>query len=153
MSEIHDRANACIRNHTGIAMAAAVIPIPVADVGAITAVEIDMLRGLTKIYGLKWSENLGKQAVGIGAAIAIGTGVWASVVKIVPGVGSLIGGAIQMTIAGSVCFALGKAYQTHLESGGEVIDEESFKKAIKDHLAEGKRIAKEMKQDVKDGKY
>ena len=48
MSEIHDRANACIRNHTGIAMAAAVIPIPVADVGAITAVEIDMLRGLTK---------------------------------------------------------------------------------------------------------
>ena len=153
MSEIHDRANAIIRNHTGIAMAAAIIPIPVADIGAITAVEIDMLRALTKIYGLNWSENLGKQAVGIGAACIIGPGLWGAAVKFIPGLGAIIGGAIQMTIAGSVCFALGKAYQEHLESGGEVIDKTTFTKALKAHLDEGKKVANSMKKEVKDGKY
>ena len=99
MSCITDRANATIRNHTAFAMAAAIIPVPIADIGAITAVEIDMLRALTKIYGLKWSDNIGKQAVCIAAAATTGTLVWASVVKFLPGLGTVVGGAIQMIIA------------------------------------------------------
>jgi uncharacterized protein (DUF697 family) len=153
MSKITERANATIRNHTGFAMAAAVVPIPFADVGAITAVEIDMLRSLTKIYGLTWSENLGKQAVGTAAAVMIGTGIWGSVVKFIPGLGSVVGGLIQMSIAGSVCYALGIAYKTHLDTGGDVFDKTKFEKDIKDHLSEGKNYANSIKHDVKNGKY
>ena len=153
MSELTKRANNSIRNHTGFAMAAAIVPVPVADVGAITLVEIDMLRALTKIYGLKWSENIGKQAIGIAAAVTIGTTIWASAAKFIPGLGTVVGGAIQMGIAGSVCWALGKAYQKHLESGGEVFDKKSFEEELRAHVKEGKKVAKELKKDAKSGKY
>lgn len=128
-------------------MAAAIIPVPIADLGAIAAVEIDMLRALTKIYGLKWNENFGKKALGIAAATTVGTGLWASLGKFIPGLGSIVGGAAQMTIAGSVCWALGKVFQKHLESGGEVFDADTFKSELKDHIAEGKRVAKEIRDE------
>lgn len=153
MSRLTQRADSCIRNHTGFAMAAAVVPVPVADIGAITAVEIDMLRALTKIYGLKWTDQLGKQALGIAAAATGGTAIWASIAKLVPGLGTAVGGAIQMTVAGSVCYALGKAYQTHLETGGEVIDPDTFKQQMKDHMAEGREFADVLDDDVRQGKY
>ena len=153
MSAISGRANSTIRNHTGFAMAAAVVPVPVADIGAITAVEIDMLRALTKIYGLNWSDGLGKQAVGIAAAATVGTGIWASICKFIPGIGSYVGGAIEMSIAGSVCFALGKTYQKHLESGGEVFDKATFEAEMKEHMKEGKKVANNLKKDVRSGKF
>lgn len=153
MSDITSRADSTIRNHTGFAMAAAVIPVPIADLGAITLVETDMLRALTKIYGLKWSDGFGKQAVGIAAAVTIGTGIWASVLKFIPGMGTMFGGTIQMTIAGTVCYALGKAYQKHLETGGEVFDKETFEAEMKGHMKEGKKVAKDLKDDVKKGEH
>lgn len=148
MSKITKRANAVIRNHTLFAMAAAIVPVPVADIGAITAVEIDMLRALTKVYGLKWSENIGKQAVGIAAAATVGSGIWASALKAIPGLGTLLGGAVQMTIAGTVCYALGVTYQTHLETGGELFDKEKFVAEMKKHLEEGKTVADDLKKHV-----
>ncbi len=153
MSDITERADASIRNHVGFAMTAAIVPVPVADIGAITAVEIDMLRALTKIYGLDWKEGLALKAVGIAAAIAVGTGIWASALKILPGIGTVAGGAIQMGIAGTVCYALGKTYQQHLESGGEVFNAETFKAEMKEHMKNGKKVVQEMKDDVKKGNY
>jgi len=153
MSEITQRANSSIRNHTLFAMTAAVVPVPVADIGAITAVEIDMIRALTKIYGLKWNENIGKQAVGIAAAATTGSGIWASLIKIFPGIGTVVGGAIQMTIAGAVCYAVGKAYQKHLETGGEVFNKDTFEEEMKKHIKEGKKVAKELKKGIKEVKY
>ncbi|MBP7562293.1 MAG: DUF697 domain-containing protein [Candidatus Cloacimonetes bacterium] len=153
MSYLHEKSNACIRNHTGFAMAAAVIPVPVADIGAITAVEIDMMRALTKIYGLNWSENIGKQALGIASAAMAGTGIWGSLIKFMPGVGSIVGGMIQMSVAGTVCYALGKTYQLHLETGGEVFNPEVFATKMKEYIKEGKNIVKELKKNVKNGEY
>lgn len=153
MSEITKRGNATIRNHTAFAMAAAIIPVPFADIGAITAVEIDMIRALTKIYGLKWNDNLGKQAVGVAAAVTVGTGAWAAALKFIPGIGTVVGGSIQMTIAGSVCYALGKTYQKHIESGGEVFDKATFEEELRDHIKEGKNVAESLKKDVLKGKY
>ena len=147
------KADDCIRTHTGLAMAAAVIPVPVADVGAITLIEMDMLRALTKMYGREWADNIGKQALGLGAAIGAGTAMWASAVKLVPGLGTVVGGAIQMGIAGTVCYALGKTYQAFLESGAEEINEEEFRRNFSKFRDEGKRVTEDMKQDVKDGKY
>ena len=143
-TSLHERSDACIRNHVIAAMAAAVIPVPVADMGAITMVELDMLRALTAIFGRKWSDNLGKQAVGLAGAAVTGHLVWsglASGLKFLPGIGSAVGGALQMTVAGAVCFALGKAYQKHLESGGETIDEEAFRKSVNENYKEGKHAA------------
>lgn len=148
LSPITDRANRCIRNHVGFAMTAAVIPVPMADVTAITAVEGDMLRALNKIYGRKWLDGKGKQILGILAAATVGPAAWASFAKVVPGVGTVVGGGAQMVLAGSLCFALGKAYQGHLESGGEVFDADTFKEEMKRHMKEGKRVARSMKKDV-----
>jgi len=133
-------------------MAAAVIPIPVADIGAISAVELDMMRSLGNIYGLAWHEGIGKKALGIGGAAMTGQAIW-SAVKLIPGLGTVVGGIGQMIVAGTVCYALGKAYQAYLESGGGEFDHDSFSADLDSFKDEGRRVANELKDDVRAGKF
>jgi hypothetical protein len=46
------QANTIVRNHTGWAMVAAFIPLPIVDSAALVGVELDILRALTKCYDL-----------------------------------------------------------------------------------------------------
>jgi len=152
-SEFSEEASKTIRKHTATAMATAMVPIPAADIAAITIVEINMIRELTRIYGHNWNDKLARQIIGIAAAAMVGGGLWASVLKFIPSLGTVSGSVIQMGIAGTVCYALGRAYQSHLESGEESFDKKEFEETMKQHLAEGKRIADELKEDVKKGMF
>lgn len=147
-SPITDRADRCIRKHVGYAMAAAVIPVPVADATAIGLVENSMLKSINKIYGRKWREGKLRQIMGIVGAKMVGPTAWASFAKAVPGIGTWVGGSAQMVLAGSICFALGKAYQGHIENGNEDVDADTFKEEMKRHMKEGKGVARSMKKDV-----
>jgi len=49
-------------------------------------------------------------ALGVGGATVIGKTIVANVLKLIPGAGSVTGGAISATTAGLITLALGKAY-------------------------------------------
>ena len=78
--------------------AAGLIPIPFVDMAAVGGVQLQMLRRLSEIYGVPFSENRGKSVLAsvAGAVIpastatttAVGVG---SLVKSLPGVGTAIG--------------------------------------------------------------
>ena len=150
--KMNEQANAIVRNHTGWAMAAAFIPLPLVDSAALVGVELDMLRALTKCCGLPWREHVGKQAVGVAVATTVGSTVWGSAAKLIPGAGWAAVGAVQMVIAGTVCYALGKAYHLSLEKGGE-FDVEEFRRTFKEYKKEGRKVARELLNDVRAGKY
>lgn len=152
MDDLTNKVEKTIKNHTGLAMGAAIIPLPVIDMVAISAVEWDMLRSINKLYGITWSEDIGKQIIAIAAAATIGTGIWGSILKLIPGIGAVAGGMIQMTLAGTICYALGYAYKTYTEKGG-VFDKEEFKKDMINNFKKAKKVVNDLKDDVINGKY
>lgn len=56
-------AETVIRNHVIWAMGTGFIPVPIADVFAATAVQMDMIRQLCRVYDLEFSETQGKAIV------------------------------------------------------------------------------------------
>jgi len=148
MEELSSKVEKTIRNHTGLAMGAAIVPVPVADVVAISAIELDMLRAISKIYGKDLRDDLGKQIIGIAVAATVGGGIWGAILKLIPGIGSAAGGAIQMTVAGTICYALGYAYKSYVESDG-VFDPEKFKAEMIYNMKSAKETVKKMKNEMK----
>lgn len=95
-------------------MAAAVVPIPFAEVAALAPVQGAMLLGISRAFGVEMERTqalqllsalLGGVAVTLGAAWVAG-----SVLKLVPGVGSLAGAAVNAAVAGAVTRTLGRTY-------------------------------------------
>ncbi|MCP4346392.1 MAG: DUF697 domain-containing protein [Desulfobacterales bacterium] len=146
-----DQGNKSVRNHMLVAMGVGVVPIPMVDVVGITGVQINMLRKLSKIYEIPFSEHKVKNIitpliVGGGGATPI---AWtlASLVKAVPVIGSTIGAISMPVTAGAITYAMGKVFLQHFASGGTFLtfDPEKVKAYYAEMLKEGKTVAAGMK--------
>lgn len=140
-AEKDQNVNDIIKNHVGYAASAGLIPIPGADLAAVTAVQLNMLRQLAKQYDVKFMESIGKTiitAVG-GSSIAR---IAASLVKIIPGVGTVVGEMSMAAMSAATTFALGKMFTRHFDNGGnfENFDIRSSKKVYEEELKNGKKV-------------
>ena len=109
--------------------AAGLIPLPVADIAAVAGVQLQMLRRLSKIYTVPFSENRGKSIIAslLGALIpastststAMGVG---SMVKGLPGIGTTIGVISMPVFSAAATFVIGKVFIQHFASGGTLLD-------------------------------
>lgn len=143
-----DHADTIIRNHVVWSMSAGFIPVLVADIFAVSAVQLDMIRQMCKVYDVDFSETQGKALVTslTGTTLArLGAG---SILKMVPGVGSVIGGATVSVFAGASTYALGEVFKKHFDSGGTILDFDParLKKYYKEKFEKGKKVAREMKK-------
>ena len=95
------RADRIIHSHTLWGMGAGAIPVPMVDILAVSAIQVDMLKQLAEAYGSDFTENMGKTFV---TALTGGTfaRIGASFIKAVPGVGTLVGGVSMSVFVGSV---------------------------------------------------
>jgi uncharacterized protein (DUF697 family) len=127
--------------------AAGLIPIPLVDMAAVGGVQLQMLRRLSEIYGVPFSENRGKSILAslAGAVIpastatttAVGVG---SLVKSFPGVGTAIGAVTMPVFSAGATYVIGKVFIQHFASGGTLLDfnppdYREFIKAQKEKLA------------------
>jgi uncharacterized protein (DUF697 family) len=104
---------------------AGLLPVPFVDLAAVGALQIQMLRQISRIYDVPFSENRGKAVVaGIaGTVIPLSTSVgMASVVKSVPIAGTAIGGLVTPALAMGATYAIGKVFIQHFASGGTLLD-------------------------------
>src|SRR5262250_3695704 len=109
--------------------AAGLIPIPLVDMAAVGGVQLQMLRRLSEIYGVPFSENRGKSIIAslAGAVIpastatttAVGVG---SLVKSFPGVGTAIGALTMPVFSAGATYVIGKVFIQHFASGGTLLD-------------------------------
>lgn len=146
-------ADTVIRNHVIWSMGAGLIPVLIADIFAVSALQLDMIRQMCKIYDVDFKETQGKAIVTslTSSTLArIGAG---SVIKLIPGVGSLIGGATVSVFAGATTYALGEVFKSHFSSGGTILDfdPDRLRKYYKEKFEKGKKVAKEMNQKAKAG--
>ena len=114
-------ADKIIRRHVLWSMGAGLMPVPLFDIAAVTAVQIDMLRQLADLYEVDHSQSSGKAFV---AALTGGTfaRIGASAVKVVPVVGTVVGGVSMSIMSGASTYAVGQVAISHFGSKAGLLD-------------------------------
>jgi uncharacterized protein (DUF697 family) len=105
--------------------AAGLVPVPLVDVAAVGGIQLQMLRRLSHVYGVPFSENLGKSMIASLAGCTIpassGMGV-ASALKMWPGLGTAVSVVTMPALSAAATYAIGKAFIQHFKSGGTFLD-------------------------------
>jgi uncharacterized protein (DUF697 family)/CRP-like cAMP-binding protein len=104
---------------------AGIIPVPFVDLAAVGGVQIQMLRRISKIYGVPFSENRGKSLIAslAGSMIPASSGMGvASALKSVPVVGTAVSGILMPAFSAGATYAIGMAFIQHFASGGTLLD-------------------------------
>jgi uncharacterized protein (DUF697 family) len=143
-------AESVIRNHMLLAMGVGFIPLPLMDVVAAGAVQLDMIRQLCKVYGVEFKENQGKAVVSaLTTSILTKMGV-RSALKLIPGIGTIIGGVALSVFNGASTYALGEVFKKHFDMGGTILDfdPERVRKTFKEKFEKGKKVAEDLKKET-----
>ncbi len=105
--------------------AAGLIPLPLLDVVTVAGVQLQMLRRLSEIYGVPFSENRGKSIIAsiAGSVIPASSTVGlASALKSIPGLGTAIGSAVMPLASAGATWVTGRVFIEHFASGGTLLD-------------------------------
>ncbi len=146
-------ADTIIRNHVIWSMGAGMIPILIADIFAVSALQLDMIRQLCRVYEVDFQETQGKAIVTSLTSSALARVGAGSVIKLLPGLGSFLGGATVSAFAGASTYALGEVFKKHFASGGTILDfdPDRLRKYYKEKFEKGKKVAKEWNKEAKKG--
>ena len=141
-------ANSLVNKHVLWALGGGLIPIPIVDFAAVTAIQMDMLSQLAKLYEVEYTEATGKKLV-VALTGTTFAKLGSSFIKIVPGIGTVLGGLSMSVLSGASTYAVGQVAIEHFESGGNLfnVDLESAKKMYKDAFEEGKEVASNLKKE------
>jgi|GEM_PF-3851775 len=147
-------ANSIIWKHTLRSTGIGVLPLPIVDMVGISIVNRAMVKELSLLYGIAFDEvktrsTIGALAGGVGA-VAVGGALVGSVVKIIPGVGSLLGATSVSISSGATTYALGRVFTDQFSQGISIKDMDLNKgiDMMKDMYAEGVDLVKEKVQTI-----
>lgn len=145
--EKHASAAEIVKNHVGFSLGAALIPMPAADLFAVSAVQLNMLRQLAKLYNVGFMDSLGKNVISAVAGSSAAR-LGASLVKAIPGVGTIVGELSMPLLSGASTYALGRVVANHLHAGGSLddLDLKSARNGYQSEIKNGKRVAEELTQ-------
>lgn len=141
-------AETIIRNHILFSMGAGVIPLPVVDIFAVSASQLDMIRQLCRVYDVDFSETQGKAIVSSLTTATLARLGAGSIAKLIPLVGSFVGSVTNAVLAGASTYALGQVFKMHFETGGTILDfdPKRLKKLYDEQFEKGKKVAEELKR-------
>ena len=129
---------------------AALIPVPVVDLAAMTAIQVKLVQELSELYDVPFSQGKAKKAVTILVA-GMSSATFASLGKLVPGLGYFGLVAPLSVINVSHTYAVGKIFAQHFQAGNNLDafvaadQKETFKSKLKD----GKEFARRTKEEFK----
>ena len=141
-------AETVIRHHVLLTMGAGFIPFPVLDILAVTAVQLDMVKQLCQVYDVDYSGMQGKAIVGALTSSTLTRTAARGMLKIIPGVGTVIGGVALTVTTGASTYALGEVFKQHFKNGGTILDFDTaqLKKAYAEQFEKGKKIAEKLRK-------
>jgi uncharacterized protein (DUF697 family) len=104
---------------------AGLVPVPVIDVIAVAGIQLQMLRRISQIYDVPFTENSGKAVLAslAGTMIPTTSGIGAaSMLKTVPIAGMLASAFVMPALSAGATYAIGKVFVQHFASGGTLLD-------------------------------
>ena len=119
-------------------------PIPFSDAAILAPIQVGMLVGISSVFGLGISgsflSTLVSSALGVSGTSLVGRAIASNLLKMIPGCGSLGGGAISAATAITLTAALGKAYTAVIENIFE---------ANPDSVPNAEEIAEKLKEQMR----
>lgn len=139
-------------------MGVGVTLLPFVNLAGVTALQLNMIRKLSQLYGVEFKENIAKKiltAVVASGASVLATGPVGMLALSIPVFGTAAAFATLPTLNGISTLAMGRMFVTHFERGGNFIDanmdsmKEDFKTAYQNSreqlgdMISGKKAAAE----------
>ena len=146
-------ANGIVKNHIIASIALGLVPVPLFDLAALTATQMSMLRNLSEHYGISFEESGSKalltSLVG-GSLPVLGAVGFSSLIKLIPGIGTLGGSASLSIVAGAVTYAIGQTFIMHFEKGGtfEDFDPKLAREFFQREVDNGKEFVRSMRDEL-----
>ncbi|QLQ31418.1 MAG: DUF697 domain-containing protein [Candidatus Thiothrix singaporensis] len=153
-SEVQEiTAGSIVKNHIIASLGVGLVPIPLFDVSALTAVQISLLRSLGAHYGVPVRERELKPLLFSllgGATPVMAIAGLSSFAKLMPGIGSLAGSAGLSVLAGAIAYAVGQTFILHFEAGGtlEDFDPKAVQAFFRRELEAGKRVVQDIRSEI-----
>ncbi len=143
----HSNAQNTVKTHMVSGMALGLLPAPLFDIMALSAVQLNLLRSLCNHYSVDFDEQLGKGIVSslISGSLPVLTVLGlSSFAKLIPGIGTVGGGLSMTALAGAAIYATGQVFIRHFEAGGTLQDFDSkhWQAFFKQQLEEGKAFVR-----------
>jgi uncharacterized protein (DUF697 family) len=122
-------AEQLVKRYSAWSAAAGVIPVPLVDVMAVGGLQLKMLRELAGIYGVSFSDHLGKSLLAstLGSIIPVSAAApaavgFASALKFIPLVGTTVAVLTMPAVSAGATYLVGKVFIQHFASGGTMLD-------------------------------
>lgn len=107
------KAQAVVAGSMAAAAATGAVPIPFSDAALLVPEQVAMIAGITAVFGISLDKasvmGVISATLGTAGTTALGKTV-ANLIKMIPGVGSAVGGALSAATAATLTGALGEAY-------------------------------------------
>lgn len=114
ITALNEKAENAVAVAVAATAATGAIPIPFADAPLLIAEQVTLMATICGIYGIDVGKDglkmLATTALGAGGATIVGKTVATDLLKLIPGAGTVAGGAISAGTAGLVTLAMGKAF-------------------------------------------
>jgi uncharacterized protein (DUF697 family) len=148
-----DKAGPTILAYSTLAATAGAVPIPVVDLVLISAVQTRMMYDLANLYGQALTtQRLAEVAGALGLGL-LGRQGGRSLIKLIPGLGSVLGSVAGGALAAASTFALGKAfcyyYSAVLE--GHVPDPKDLRRYYREELSRAEESWKRLHPEPSQG--
>lgn len=114
MQQKKNKAHGIVAGAATAAAAAGASPIPFSDAFILVPIQVGMLAGITAVFGLDLQKSflttlISSTITGAGASI-LGRTIVTNLIKLIPGVGTITGGAISAATAATLTTAFGEVY-------------------------------------------
>ncbi|MEJ2611881.1 MAG: YcjF family protein [Candidatus Thiodiazotropha sp.] len=124
-TERQREASNIISGYMGWSSGASLLPVPLVDIAAVTLIQIKMVSDLAKLYDVPFSGNVAKSIIAGLLGSLIPTGLvrgTSSLLKAVPGIGSLLGMISAPAFTSASTYAIGRLFTRHFDTGGSLLD-------------------------------
>ena len=109
-----EKADNAVMTAVAATTATGAIPIPFADAPLLIGEQVAMMVAINAIFKIEVEKaalkSLVTAALGVGGATLLGKTIATNLIKLIPGAGTIAGGAVSAGTAGAITLALGKAY-------------------------------------------
>ena len=114
ITKLNEKAENAVAVAVAATAATGAIPIPFADAPVLIGEQVTLMATICGIYGIDVKKDglkmLATTAIGAGGAAIVGKTLATNLLKLIPGAGTVAGGAISAGTAGVVTLAMGKAF-------------------------------------------
>lgn len=125
MGESDNLALEKVKKYSLLAAGAGLIPVPVVDWAAISALQLKLVADISDVYNVEFNKSrvssILSALVGGWAGTTAGYGL-SQMVKALPVVGSVLGGLTVSAAAGASTYAVGRVFMQHFAAGGTLLD-------------------------------